>query len=426
MLAKDTILYAIANGLNRGAMLLIFPILLTFLTIEEYGQFNLIIAISQFLIPFFCLSGTAGIVREGASNPGIALYLTYKLGLIVLGNILFFSVLFFISSSTLPYWIFLSIILGGANTLFELLMAFYRSLHRKDSYFYISVIKASAVVISVLVGKYEKLSLIDLIYLIFFIEIICIIIISIKIYFSLNKIGYEKFPLLKVFSYSLFIIPHGVAIWAMSSSDRLIINYYLSEYELGIYSLAYTIATVQALINSGLGSALPQIIYREYKKWESINLRVRVIILFTIASTMLIFSMIVLISLDKYYLKILDHHSEVNKLLSILFPALYLMGLYQFYSIFLFYDRRTKNIFYISSLISILNVISNILFIKKFGIIFAAYSTLGTYFLFFLTTFIYVKKSSPQLSLSLTKELLLPIVITSIFVLINSITFPLI
>ncbi|MEZ8666109.1 oligosaccharide flippase family protein [Vibrio splendidus] len=419
MLAKDTVLYAVANGLNRGAILLISPILLIFLTIEEYGHFTLVVAVSQFLIPLFCLSGTAGIVREGTNNSAVALYLTYKFALIVLANLVLLSVVYWLFNSKIPYWVLLSIILGAINTLFELVMALYRALHQKIHYFYVSVIKALSVVLSVIVGMLASSSVFELFYIMIFFESIAVIGLAYYLYCSRKVTGFESFSLSKVFGYSLFIIPHGIAVWAMSSSDRLLINYFLTKKELGIYSLAYTIATIQALINSGLGSALPQIIYRDIDKWKNVHLRVKVIKLFSAASAGLMVLIYLFIFLDERILNLLNYHDQLRELLGLLLPALYLMGLYQYYSIFLFYERKTKNVFYLSSVISVFNVLINFFFIEVYGIKFSAFATLVTYLFFFMATFTYVKYSIPKLNLSVFREFGLSILMLSLLLLVN-------
>src|SRR5690606_16894325 len=96
----DTILYAVSTGLNRGVLLLVFPILLSFLSVDDYGIFVLTFTVSQMLIPFITISGTTAIIREGALNHSNGSYLLEKFIVI---SVILFTIVMTVSLLSYPF-----------------------------------------------------------------------------------------------------------------------------------------------------------------------------------------------------------------------------------------------------------------------------------------------------------------------------------
>src|SRR3569833_3417681 len=121
-LFSDAALYSFATGLNRGALFLMFPILLSFLKVSDYGVFVLAISVSQMLIPFFFFSGTAGIIREGADDYSIGAYLLERFIIIAA---VYFAIGIFIAlcfNHFLENCVYFSICFGFLNAVFELFL----------------------------------------------------------------------------------------------------------------------------------------------------------------------------------------------------------------------------------------------------------------------------------------------------------------
>lgn len=418
-LISDSILYAIATGLNRGTLLLIFPILLTFLTIEEYGIFTLIFTISQMLIPFLTISGTAGIIREGANNISIGVFLLQKFINIVFFNLIVLLIIFYFFDYIVPEWVIYSILFGAINALYELFFAFYRIINNKKLYFIMTLLKSIVTIFAIIVAKYNAYTL-PKTFQILILSQMLIVIYLIIVKFKKYKKHYNTLEIStkNVLSYTIFIIPHGFAIWAMNNIDKFIIKEYLDNTQLGIYSIAYTIASLQMFINAGIAITLPQNIYKNYEYWLNFSPRFKVLIFFSGATFILSCVLLLFLKIDQKYFHFFRYYQEILNILLFVMPALFLVGIYQFYSIYIFYFKKTKNIVYIGIIGVISNIILNSYMIPIYGIIGAAISTLLTYIIYLLINIFYVIKIEPILKNNIFKELLtVSIVLMTLFLL---------
>lgn len=405
-LVSDSVLYAIATGLNRGALLLIFPILLTFLTIEEYGIFTLTFSVSQMLIPFLTISGTAGILREGASSNSIGVYLLEKFIYIVFFNFLILLSLFYLFNNFLEEWILYSILFGALNAIYELFLVFYRIIENKKLYFLLTLIKVTIIFSVVIFAKYQKYTLVQTFEILIVgqsLLVLFMLIVLLKKY--IDTYIKKKIQIINVLQYTVFIIPHGLALWVMNSSDKLIIKHYLGNNALGIYSIAYTIASVQLLINSGISISLPQNIYKDYAYWMKSKPRMQVLTVFSFATVCLSLILLIGLKVDMNYWHIVSNTEQIINLLQYIIPGLFLAGIYQFYSIFIFYHKKTKNIFYIGIIVAFINIIINLYIIPRYGIMGAAMTTFFTYILYVSSIIYFAIRLDKRLKNGIIKEL---------------------
>lgn len=409
----DAILYALATGLNRGSLLLMFPILLTFLGVGDYGIFVLAFSIAQMLVPFLTISGTAGIIREGANDYPVGLFLLNKFIVIVAANFGVFLLIKLISYKIFDEWVYFSLFFGFLNSFFELFLSFYRTAELKSKYITFTIIKALLLLISVVFAKLFGHTLFKTFVFILIPQVVLNLYLLFVVRYKLvNNYGTKAVSLRSVLKYTIFIIPHGLALWLMNSSDKVVIKYFLNEKQLGIYSIAYTVASLQILVNSGLSIALPQIVYKDVELWQRKNQRLKVVAAFGLIS--LVFNLIIVFALyiDKKYFNLIKDADEVRKLISIIIPGLYLAGIYQFYSIFIFYERRTKNLFLIGLIVAAFNIILNVILVPKIGILGAAVTTFFTYLFYLSLILCFVFKSFPNLKIGFLKESICILIIT--------------
>lgn len=399
-LISDGILYIIATGLNRGYFLIISPLLLTFLSVKEYGVFTLTFSLSQMFIPFLTLSGTAGILREGSLNIKVGVFLLEKFIYIVFFNTLLLLLLYYFFGYWLENWIFYSIIFGSLNGINELFLSFFRTVNTKKTYFLVTLSRIILIIIGILVAKSLKFSLESTFILLIFLQsflILWLILNLLQLY--IKKYNKTSIEISSVLKYTIFIIPHGLVLWIINSSDKLIIKALLGNEKLGIYSIAYTIASLQLLINSGIGIALPQIIYKNYIYWLKENIRLRVITFLFLISIFLFIIIVMGIKIDKQYFHLLIEHEKILKIINFILPGLFLVGVYQYYSIYIFYHKKTKNIFYAGVGVALVNLFLNYFLIKKYGILGAAYTTFISYIIYIFIIVLLVMKIEKKLKM---------------------------
>tara|TARA_R110000772_G_scaffold267854_1_gene392939 strand:+ start:16124 stop:17422 length:1299 start_codon:yes stop_codon:yes gene_type:complete len=390
-LVKDAIVYSIANGINRGALLLVFPLILFFYGTEVFGRFSLIWGVSQLLGPIISLSGTTAIIREGTvcretgafwTKYFYALTMFSSLVFILLGSIFIYGSQF--------EWVLVSLLLAFPNALILLKLSQLRILEGTSKYFFLSMQKLIILVFSVLIAGFLDSS--------FYVVCFCLIVGTGILWLKVNEFPMSDILLTpfkavehdksKILMYCFFVIPHSISTWVMSASDKLVIDYYMDDLNLGIYSISYTLGMILIVINSGLAIALPKYFYKDITTFSAIKMRNKLVFIYTLLALLVSFIVASLISLDRQYIGFLDESVIVFSVFIWISIGIYLLGLTQLYSLYLFYHRKTKHIAVVSFSCALLNVILNFLMIPDYGILGAAIATVISYGIYFLLTYV--------------------------------------
>jgi O-antigen/teichoic acid export membrane protein len=210
------------------------------------------------------------------------------------------------------------------------------------------------------------------------------------------KLGvYSKKVLVDAFSYSLPFVGMNLSAMILGISAHYIIGGYLTVYEVGIYAISYMIASqgITVLINV-ITTASDPISINTWEKsgpiatYDYLTKLIQLYAIFVIPAWIGLFVMgkelITLFSTPEY---------------AVGTPIIGLVGLG---SLFHGFTQMLNRIFVFTkitipplvnfTIISIINVILNILLIPKFGYIAAAWSTLISYFLLFLLTIITTRR----------------------------------
>ncbi len=404
-LFSDALLYSIATGLNRGLILLIFPLLLTFLSVKDYGIFVLTFSVGQMLVPVLSFSGTAGILRDGADNTSFGVYLLERFIYIVLINFAIVFTLLLLFNAYIERWIFYSIIFGGLNAVFDLFLSFFRVVNQKKTYFLYTMVKVGLLFMAVCVAMYLKADLDLTLQLIVGLQmLLTLFLVTYLLRNYITKYKKAFISVKSVLAYTLYIIPHGLSLWLMNSSDKVIIKWYHDELALGIYSIAYTIGSIQILINSGLSIALPQFVYKNYELWRTRRPRLKVILVYSTISIFVTLLILLGIFIDSRYFHFIKYPEQVKEIIVYVIPGLYLSGIYQFYSIYIFYQKKTRNLFYVGIAVAAVNLLLNILVIPVYGIWGAAVMTLVTYIIYVSSVILYVFRLEPDIQRGFYKE----------------------
>lgn len=380
---KTTIFYGVSSALNKGAMLFMLPLMGSLLSVENYGVwslFQVIISISSVLLS---LNGGASILREGVENKllGRKIFNNYSIFLFIFSGL---SLTILTLTNLKPLYFFL-ICLILSESFFVIVLSLLRSRDNHYLYFLLSLCKLFSLIgayfICIKLGKSDLTSVLknQFWFLLAFIVLVYIILTT------TNKSSSSKLKVNRqVYMFGLILIPHSFSQWVISGSDRVIIERYLSLNDLGLYSLAYSMAMVLLILNTGLGLALPNYIFKNYKKWIASNQRLTGIIIFSFLSFIIFYGL----RIGVEYLDLFIHkdvnNSRIKLNMSIIVVALYLLGVYTFYVNILFYKKKSKVISIITTAIAILNIILTIYFVRFWGLEGASFATLVSYFIYLL------------------------------------------
>jgi len=224
-------------------------------------------------------------------------------------------------------------------------------------------------------------------------------IISSLIYFYLNyryfclKINFRL--LVGPLKYSLPIIPHALAGIIFMYSDRIILEKYVSLSVIGLYSLSDRIAMMVKLFANKINTAFqPQFLKMatndEEKDALKMTKKVAKITIFFISffiATVSIFSVEIL-----YYL-INNKYYYCWKIIPLLSSAYIFRSLYCFTSTGLFYKKETGKVSIITITAGLINIVINILYIPKYGMIVAVWSTIIAFIITYIMSILLSIKS---------------------------------
>ena len=182
--------------------------------------------------------------------------------------------------------------------------------------------------------------------------------------------------------YSLPIVPHGLSQIILSQFDRIMINKLIGSLEAGVYSFGYNIYSIILVTYNSIDTVWAQWFYEkmhgnEKKTIKRISSIYMVLMLLFSSAVMLVSPELIVILGSKKY------SDSIYCVLPIVAGG-YFSFLYTIPCEVEYYHEKTKYIAAGTMLAALINIVTNYICILKFGYVAAAYTTLGTYMLYFL------------------------------------------
>ncbi len=217
------------------------------------------------------------------------------------------------------------------------------------------------------------------------------------------------------------MIPHLLAQIVLASCDLLMIKNIVGSSEAGLYSMAYTISNILYTILIQLFMPWSPWVYRRIKKNEIDAIK-------TNSKLMMVGAWLLCISLFTFSPEMIKIFLTQNYYKSAIIIAPITVGIffeimYIFFYDIEYYHEKNKQIALFSVITAILNILLNYIFIKKFGYIAAAYTTLVSYLLLMIFHYLGMRKVDKRsfYDLRLLTVLSISLVVTAIlFVLSNN------
>lgn len=396
---KASIWFVISSFLLKGISFITLPIFTRLLSTAEYGQ----VAVYQSWLVIFSIITTLSVYTGGILNVSLTKYSDRRAEVVssFQGLAIFITLIFlFISLISLKK---LSFLLGISSTLIicmylEILVQIPFNIwatSQRYNYEYKNLVTLTIInsilnptfsIIAILAfPNYKVEAKIIGALIISFIIGICLFIKNLqkgKIFFSYELWKYG-------FAFGIVLIPHYLSSQVLNQSDRVMINWLIGSSDAGIYSVAYNFAMIFMLILAGIESSLTPYIYKSLKEkciHKLYNNVTKVIILEAILAIIFICFLpdIFLLLLPQSYYGAIYVIPPV--LIGIFFSMLYnIFGAVEF-----FYNER-RYVVFASIIGAVTNIILNFIFIRLYGYIAAAYTTLVCYILFCTLHYIFMK-----------------------------------
>ena len=196
-----------------------------------------------------------------------------------------------------------------------------------------------------------------------------------------NAFSIDKTLLRKLFKFGIPLIPATLIGWLLSSMDRIALRQWSSFNEIGIYSAAFKIVAVLAIIQQAFGNFWVPTAFKWYK--EKVPNDKYMQVSNTLLTVMVIlFSFLVLFK-DAIIILLSSNYRDAAKSVPFLlfFPIMYTIS--ETTTLGISFSRKTYFNIIISAVAAIFNYLGNIALVPKMGAMGASISTGISYIIFF-------------------------------------------
>jgi len=204
--------------------------------------------------------------------------------------------------------------------------------------------------------------------------------------------------LIQVLRFGIPLIPHSIGGVILLMSDRLFLVNILGVDSVGVYSVAFQIASVITIILSSINQAWAPNLYAKLNTNPSIEEKRKIVITtYKIMFLMILITMFFLLSSSYLFDVFIDkQYYEGKTLTKIIAIAFLFQGFYFMITNYIFYTKKTYILSYITFFSVLLISLSNYMLINKYGVIGSAYSIVLVWFIFFISTWIISNRIYPM------------------------------
>ncbi len=403
-LKQQILSYSGVNIINASVPFLLLPILTTYLSPEDYGILSMVQLLMLLSFPFVMMNSQGLLIME-YSNLSKEKYkaLVSTAILIPLFGFVFLEFIFFLFSNSIvkyfqipsyllyliPVFLFFQTIPTFVPIIFQAKKDPFNFGKFKISLTIINVLLSLLFVVLLNYGWEGRLFGIVGSFLIF--SIIGVIVLF---RFDVLNLSFDFESLKKILTFGFPLLPHAISAILLASSSKFFLANMISNEAVGIYTVAFQIASAVLLIMTSVNQAWAPNLYEmlnsnptEIAKLGIVKQTYKVMI-FMIAITLFF---IVLVPYIFIFFINENYHSGVliSRIISI---GLLMNGLYFLVTNYILFTKNTKVLSYITSIISIIGAVINYYLILEYGIIGAAYGLIITFGLLFITVFYYSNK----------------------------------
>lgn len=188
------------------------------------------------------------------------------------------------------------------------------------------------------------------------------------------------------------LIPHYLSLYMLSSSDKIMIEYFNESADVAYYSIAATIASAGTIVWTAINSSLVPYTYSrcDHKDYKSINKVTMPLILLNACVC------IVIMLFAPEFLRVLApaSYKEALRCIPPLIGGAFFTSLYHVFANIIYYYEKTKYVMVASFVSATSNILLNIFLIPRVGFLAAAYTTLFCYILQAVIDFSGMKKAA--------------------------------
>lgn len=382
-LIKNTTIYALGDIIPRLIVFISLPILTKYLSPSDYGIVNYVNTLNTFLLALGFLSiNTYFLVFYYRCEDSLAQkkLLGNLFSFVILFNLLLVIILLlfgkyffnFLGSKIDFYpYIIIAILTNFCNIFFVLPAALYRLLEKPLPITILNICNGVITLLLTLVLViYFHYTALGVLYANLIVNFIFVFVFLYKVRnFIIWNLNFKQIKV--VLAFTLPLLPGAIAYYLTSISDRILITKYLTLNDLGIYSMAATIALILNIFSSGAYKAFEPLIFKNWgnenfiKIFENIrNAFVYVLLIGVLCLSVFAKEFFQIMTAVKFH--------QAYWYVPMIIVGVYSSSLSMLYGTIITARGKTK----INSLISIvgasISITLNVLFLPRFGLITAA------------------------------------------------------
>lgn len=380
-LLKNTVIIAIGKLSTQIISFLLLPLYTSKLSPAEYGTYDFLVTLSVFLLPVITMLMEESMFRfliDAEDLKSKKRVITATITYTTIGTLLF-TIIAGIVMGIMKYEytvVFLLFIIS--NVLIGLSNALARGTGKIKLYSLSNfILGASTIVLNVVFIVSFKLGVNGLLWSNTIANSVTALIVLMKLHLPqfISKKDLSKKTLVEMLRYSIPLVPNNLSWIIISLSDRLMLTWMIGTEANGLFSIAYKfpniIYTCYGFFSTAWKESAAKILKEDNKIqyynsiYKDIKFFLKAIVLGLIAIMPFAFPLLVDSSYNEAYIYI-----------PILVISIYYTNMSNFYGgIFTAY-KNTKIMGSTTIVAAVLNVVINLIFIPKFGIFAAAFSTL--------------------------------------------------
>ena len=188
-------------------------------------------------------------------------------------------------------------------------------------------------------------------------------------------------------AFTIPIMPHLLSQMVLTQCDLVMISYFCGSSKSGIYSMGHTVGFLALTVMSQIMASWSPWVYRrmEDKEFKTIFDNSKLIVL--VGAYISIGLLTISTELIKIFLT--DVYSPCIYIVPTLVVAMFFQFIYIFVYDFQFFNKKAKSIAASSIVAAIFNLITNYIFIPKFGFLAAGFTTLASYFVLLMINYFF-------------------------------------
>lgn len=385
-LLKDTVILAIGQFFPKLIALITIPILTAHMTERDYGIYELSISVASFCIPLLSVQ-----IQQAAFRYLIEPKVQKEK---IISNSLFFivlSFLFFGIPIVVGWKLFvadtsLGIIFFGSyfaeallNWASQVTRGMGDNITYSIAYIVYSIVFLIGIVLSYILLEGIPVKAVGISIMLSYAISFLFLVLKKKLfqYISFSELGKNNIKFL--LSYSAPMVISSVALWTVNLSDRFFVTGFLGIEVTALYGVANKIPnlfnSVYGIFNLAWTENTSRLSQKEKDEGYYTDFFNQ---FFNVMTGML--SCLICVS-PLLYKILVKNYPEAYRLMSWLYVGVFFSSLVAFFGSIYVGEKKTKNVGISSAIGAVINVLVNLLFMKKFGVIVASISTIISYFI---------------------------------------------